>query len=61
MISIYVSIRNAVHFLKICFHREKQSRVVASSMKKVLLLGAGYVSAPVVEYLTAEGVAVTAG
>lgn len=46
-----------------CMHvcREKQSRVIASSMKKVLLLGAGYVSAPVVEYLTTQGVAVTVG
>lgn len=30
-------------------------------MKKVLVLGAGYVSAPCVQYLTDEGVAVTVG
>ena len=41
--------------------REKQRRVDASAMKKVLLLGAGYVSAPVVEYLTSQGLAVTVG
>ena len=30
-------------------------------MKKVLILGAGYVSAPCVEYLTDDGIAVTVG
>ncbi|KAF6041134.1 AASS [Bugula neritina] len=40
-------------------NRAKHSKRLESSMKKVLVLGAGYVSAPCVQYLTDEGVAVT--
>lgn len=42
-----------------CVDRAKQCRRLASSTKKVLLLGAGYVSGPCVQYLTDDGVAVT--
>ncbi|XP_067935063.1 alpha-aminoadipic semialdehyde synthase, mitochondrial-like isoform X2 [Watersipora subatra] len=40
-------------------NRERNARISGSSRKKVLLLGAGYVSAPCVEYLTSDGIAVT--
>ena len=41
--------------------REKNMRRLEGSMKRVLMLGAGYVSGPCVEYLTDDGVAVTVG
>lgn len=54
--------RNAFSWLWHLFPRESEQILKKSGMKRVLLLGSGYVSGPVVEYLTRDpGTQVTVG
>lgn len=56
-------VRVCVPFLMVVtFHRESEKILKKGGMKRVLLLGSGYVSRPIVEYLTRDpGTQVTVG
>ena len=51
-----------LELLLFCSSSAHKAASVSTTNKKVLILGAGYVSAPVVEYLTRKGdISVTVG